>query len=270
MRRANFLLPLGMISATVSAGVVRTSSVDNDSTFGVTTTSTNGTAAPTSYAQDGVTPHHASQFMPDLCTDEWASAHGGANPAACHLCWLGEYQKCHEDLDCSYSAKFKFWDCPDPAEKSKATPTPTPTTATTTVIPATSATTSKAYPTPTEVCQAWFETIFSERFNIWGANWDQRLLDNPHGAPMGYVPNKGRGLKAAMSHCGKLTAWRFYPLVPSEKYPYTFMAHGRLNNRIGVHKCISDAMEKAGAPNDICSGDGHKGKYDHHTHEPIE
>ncbi|KAK3623143.1 hypothetical protein LTR56_010568 [Elasticomyces elasticus] len=270
MRRANFLLPLGMISATVSAGVVRTSSVDNDSTFGVTTTSMNGTAAPTSYAQDGKTPHHASQFMPDLCTDEWASAHGGANPAACHLCWLGEFRKCYDALDCSYSQRYQFWSCPDPAEKSTAlvaTATPTPSiTTVTTVVSASSTTTTKPSATPVEICEAW-SAAWGEEFYIWGGNWNKTMLDQPHGHSMGAPPGKGNGLRAAVGHWG-LSRWHFRHLTPSAKYPYDFFARGKTDNYIGVHKCIRHAMKKAGSPSDSCMGDHHKGKYDKHTYEP--
>ncbi|KAK0307106.1 hypothetical protein LTR01_005752 [Friedmanniomyces endolithicus] len=179
--------------------------------------------------------HHAGVYLPYQCSTAWSLEESLPNPAACSYCYDNETNACYEALNCQWSYRLDGLICPS-GLPSASKPSSVATSATTAPAP---------FATPQERCLTEYDIIL-DRFNIWGANWDQQKLDGKG------TPGWGKGLYHQLHGCGALSHWRFEPMAPTPDRPYTFHAWGRTTVFKGP--CIERAMRSAGAPRGNCYG----------------
>jgi len=100
-------------------------------------------------------------------------------------------------------------------------------------------------PSPSDSCHTHYDALWDE-FDIYGRDWDLDKLND------GGSPGSGSGLLKQLRVCSVVSDWKFENLTLSATQPWDFHASGHTS--IWQQKCIGGAMQKAGAPADICDG----------------
>ncbi|KAK1819184.1 hypothetical protein LTR12_006374 [Friedmanniomyces endolithicus] len=219
--------PVFAIPATVAVPPATTTAAD------VATSTSSSSLSPAASATQVV--HHAGVYLPYQCSTAWSLEESLPNPAVCSYCYDNQTNACYEALNCQWSYRLDGLICPvglrDASHSSSV---------------ATSATTAPAPSvTPQERCLTEYDIVL-DKFDIWGANWDQQRLDGKG------TPGWGKGLYHQLHGCGGLSHWHFEPIAPTPHRPYTFHAWGRTTIWKGL--CIERAMRSAGAPHGNCYG----------------